>query len=108
MNLKKVKELLIKLQKDAEARIDNTQRHIRHLHGPVAKDFEEQATERENDDVVYHLNDIAKSELILIKSALERIENGEYGICTQCSSKIDSARLMAVPYTDLCMACAED
>lgn len=107
MNHEVARKLLAGLQKDAEARIEQTQRHIKHAQGPVSQDFAEQATERENDDVVYHLNEQAKRELNLVKRALARIEKGEYGQCAVCSSQIDDARLAALPYADLCKMCAE-
>ena len=42
----------------------------------------------------------------LIDEALERIEEGIYGECTECSGKINAERLEAVPYTRLCIECA--
>ena len=37
-----------------------------------------------------------------IRAALERIENGTYGICLDCGRKIDAARLDAIPWTRYC------
>jgi DnaK suppressor protein len=44
----------------------------------------------------------------LIESALERIEDGVYGQCEQCSGNIPKARLNALPFTPLCVKCAEE
>jgi RNA polymerase-binding transcription factor DksA len=43
----------------------------------------------------------------LIESALERIEDGSYGRCVQCEGTIPKARLNAIPYTPVCIKCAE-
>jgi DnaK suppressor protein len=43
----------------------------------------------------------------LIESALERIQNGSYGRCVQCDGAIPKARLNAIPYTPVCIKCAE-
>jgi RNA polymerase-binding protein DksA len=40
-----------------------------------------------------------------IESALERIENGSYGICENCNEEISKKRLDHVPYTKLCINC---
>jgi len=40
-----------------------------------------------------------------IKDALERIENGTYGICESCEEDISDERLKARPVTTLCIAC---
>jgi DnaK suppressor protein len=43
-----------------------------------------------------------------IAEALERIEQGAFGICEECDSKIPKARLKALPYTPYCVQCARD
>jgi len=40
-----------------------------------------------------------------IKDALERIENGTYGICESCQEEISTDRLKARPVTTLCIDC---
>jgi DnaK suppressor protein len=44
--------------------------------------------------------------LDLIEMALERIEEGSFGQCDECGSKIPKARLNALPYAALCVKCA--
>ena len=43
----------------------------------------------------------------LIEAALGRVEDGTYGRCTQCDGAIPKARLNAIPYTPVCIKCAE-
>lgn len=40
-----------------------------------------------------------------LQAALLRIENGTYGICTQCGERISQDRLHADPSTALCTSC---
>jgi DnaK suppressor protein len=42
-----------------------------------------------------------------IEQALEKAENGSYGVCEECGSKIEAARLKAVPLAKLCISCQE-
>ena len=42
----------------------------------------------------------------LVESALERIEEGDYGVCVECQGKIPKTRLSALPYTPYCVKCA--
>jgi DnaK suppressor protein len=42
-----------------------------------------------------------------IEAALERIEDGTYGSCEECEINIPKTRLNAIPYTPLCVKCAE-
>lgn len=38
-----------------------------------------------------------------VKAALERMENGTYGVCAKCHEAIPYDRLRAVPYTEFCI-----
>lgn len=40
-----------------------------------------------------------------IRDALERIEDGTFGICESCEEEIGAARLRARPVTTLCIDC---
>ena len=42
-----------------------------------------------------------------IDAALDRIQDGSYGRCIQCEGPISKARLNAIPYTPVCIKCAE-
>lgn len=41
-----------------------------------------------------------------IDAALERLDEGTFGICEECGSKIPKARLNAIPYAATCVNCA--
>jgi DnaK suppressor protein len=42
-----------------------------------------------------------------VESALERIEDGTYGLCQDCGREIARERLNALPYAPLCIQCAK-
>ena len=70
------------------------------------KDWAEQASERENDDVVDTLGENIIKELGQIESSLKRMDKNEYNICASCKEIIREERLFALPYTSLCIKCA--
>jgi DnaK suppressor protein len=43
-----------------------------------------------------------------IEAALERIEEGVYGLCVECEGRIPKLRLNAIPYTPYCVKCASE
>ncbi len=43
----------------------------------------------------------------LIDSALERIKDGNFGLCVSCGDEISLRRLDAVPWTEHCLRCQE-
>ena len=46
--------------------------------------------------------------LPFIEAAIERIDEGTYGICEECGINIPRARLNAVPFAHLCINCASE
>ncbi len=71
-----------------------------------SNNWEELATEREQDEVLTALGDEGVLEIRQIFAALRRIEAGDYGICTKCGDEIEPARLDLLPATPFCAACA--
>lgn len=77
------------------------------LDDPRPKDWEDQASERQGDEVLEALGQHDADELKRIDAALKRIEDGEYGFCAKCGEAISDERLDAVPEAPLCAACAK-
>lgn len=53
---------------------------------------------------------LAANQRVLLEQsqkALERLEDGSYGICENCGQPIGKLRLMAFPRATLCMACKQ-
>jgi RNA polymerase-binding transcription factor DksA len=85
------------------ARVDADQRH---QDEPLVQDFEEQANQTGNDEVLGAIGDSVRTELSQIDAALGRLAAGHYGECAACGKTIEAARLTAVPYALRCTACA--
>ena len=75
---------------------------------PLDPDFEEQAVERQSEEVLDALDLAAHRELAQISRALDRMDRRIYAVCSSCGESIPIERLRAVPYTDLCVSCAEE
>jgi len=48
------------------------------------------------------------AKLAKIDKALERLDDGTYGVCVHCGKAINPERLEILPYTDMCIACQEE
>jgi len=53
------------------------------------------------------LIDLRKDILDKIDHALEKLEQGTYGICEDCGAEISEQRLKAVPFAIYCIECKE-
>lgn len=83
----------------ASIKRDQTQEH--------SSDSAEQAQERENDEVVDAIGSETRVAIAATKAALQRLEDGTYGICENCGADIAPGRLEARPEATLCIKCAE-
>lgn len=67
-----------------------------------SKDWEDQATEREDDEVLSGIGEAGRLEIRMIDAALARMEAGEYGFCVTCGERISEERLDILPQTPFC------
>ena len=65
-------------------------------------DMTQQAAERE---MAIHNLDRNSALARQLRSAIERIGNGSYGVWLQCEEDIAANRLKAVPWAELCIKC---
>ena len=72
---------------------------------PKPADWEEQAIDIEDDEVLEGLGLAAQKEVTLLQLGLVRIADKSYGICMKCGDPISQDRLNAVPYALLCKTC---
>ncbi|MDN5805924.1 MAG: TraR/DksA C4-type zinc finger protein [Brevibacterium sp.] len=61
------------------------------------------AFERSQADTLLHQSE---ERLIAIDEALQRLDQGTFGICTDCGKPIAEARLEVRPYAPTCVDCA--
>src|SRR5580658_1985223 len=67
-------------------------------------DMTQQAAEREMATQNLHRGAALFRQL---RAAMERLDDGSYGICLQCEEPISPKRLKAVPWAALCISCQE-
>lgn len=56
-------------------------------------------------DFIQRLIDRKQAILYHVENALERLEDGSYGVCRRCDAPISDKRLVSAPYTPLCGPC---
>ena len=104
-NSEHFKQKLLQLKDDITKRIKAIDKDIKHE--DKSSNWTEQATERENDEVLESLGNASADELVMIGQALKRIDSGEYFSCSICGEDIPAERLELLPFTTRCVSCAE-
>jgi RNA polymerase-binding protein DksA len=100
----RVREKLLREKGELEGRIDKIHDHARN---PLDADSAEQAAQLGNVEVTTALEHEAMQEVAEIRAALQRLETGDYGICTSCGEEIGAERIEARPACAKCLDCAE-
>lgn len=88
---------------ELEKRLDGIEHD---LDEPAPTDWEDRASERGGDEVLESLGDAGAAEIAQIKSALQRVADGEFGWCVNCGKAIARERLDLVPHAARCRFCA--
>ena len=108
------------MRKRLEDKRTETQQHIASLTGSLTQpedaiqasdgvvEPEEEAVDLEQTDVDQAILDNEKALLAEVQQALAHIENGTYGICTNCGQPIPEKRLEAIPWASLCVTCEQE
>lgn len=94
-------------QAEVLTRLEKITHERRHSNQPLNADFEEQAVELENDQVLDALDEQIRAELKQIEKTLTRLDEGLYGKCEDCGEKIAPKRLEALPHSTRCIDCEE-
>ena len=71
-------------------------------------DPNDRATLESDRNFILRIRDRERKLITKIEKALERIEDGTFGICEECDEEISEGRLKARPVTTFCIKCKEE
>ena len=101
-------DVLNNMLMDRQAEIRTKLRSLREvLPAEVAqvKDAEEQSMEDFVLGMDFALMEMESETLRQIDEAIQRLDEGTYGVCSECDEKISEARLKALPFATACRDC---
>lgn len=81
---------------------------LKELRSESPGDVIDAAYDSAQDEISSQLAEVESRELASIENALERMNEGTYGLCEVCSGKIPLARLNALPYATMCIECQRE
>jgi DnaK suppressor protein len=102
-SLKSVRQLLESRLKEA-TQTEGSRESIRIQQVADPVDMTSQAAERE---LAMQGLDRRAGLVRQLRSAIDRIEDGTYGVCLECEEEIAPKRLRAIPWAQLCIQCQE-
>ena len=81
---------------------------LKELRAQTTGDVVDAALDSVQDEISSQLAEVESRELSRIEYALERMREGQFGICEGCESNIPMARLNALPYATYCITCQRE
>jgi DnaK suppressor protein len=69
---------------------------------------EDQAQVSHDEFIALRLNGLDYAQLRLVEEALDRLDNGDYGVCLGCGEPISAKRLHVLPWARHCVKCQEE
>jgi DnaK suppressor protein len=105
VNFAQVRERLERRRVELLNRTRRVERDLHRLDAPLSADFSERAVEVQNDATLAAIGRAADVEIAEIDEALQRLNEGEYGICKSCGRPIEARRLLALPQSVRCAGC---
>jgi DnaK suppressor protein len=103
--LKAAREKLLEMRRQVLREIHEDLKQGRESGKEEGMDTYDLASEERDREINFILTDREREKLQAIQEALERVEDGTYGICESCESEIAPGRLSALPFTRLCVNC---
>ncbi len=70
-------------------------------------DLADRATQETDRDMSLIMRERDRRLLQEVRQALQRLDNGEYGVCEECGEEIPLPRLKAQPMATLCVGCKQ-
>ncbi len=104
-NLKEIKTLLLKARDDLAIKLQQMSQE-QFSDGQV-QDQADQAIASTMESLQGSLQETELNRYKMILRALEKIEDGSYGICIDCGNEISEKRLLSFPDAARCIVCAE-
>src|SRR5215510_9104132 len=71
------------------------------------EDYIDYAVNSYEKEFLLSLTDLERQELLQIDEALQRIKEGDYGVCQQCGEEIPVKRLDVAPWARHCVRCQD-
>lgn len=92
-------------ERDLQSQLQELQREVREEGVGYSNHMADAATEVFEQQLDMGLAKQLKQSYAAVKEALGKFDDGTYGLCESCGTRIELARLEAVPEARFCLAC---
>ena len=103
--LEAIREKLLAMRRDMAGDVETLKREGFSLGTDGTQDVADDAANTYARQMLLGLSERERAVIRQIDEALDRIDEGGFGLCEDCGDEIGEARLLALPYATLCVEC---
>src|SRR5713226_8991823 len=103
-----LRQNLLEMKNKLVSEIESELRAEREGNKDEGMDTYDLASEERDREINFILSDRERVKIKSIEDALQRLDDGSYGVCDSCGLEIAEERLEALPFTRLCRDCQQD
>lgn len=106
--LEEARTLLLKMRDEVLKEVQQASQASLELGQDGVPDIGDLSSNTYSRDVLLNLSETQRQKIRDIDAALERIKDGEYGICLRCEEEIAPRRMEVRPFSRYCVECKSD
>ena len=108
IDIEKLKKTLLDMRNDLLNDVNQTADSSKNMGSDGVQDIGDVSSNTYNRQILLSLNDGQRRMLKDIDDALDRVKEGEYGLCVDCGDPINMKRLEVRPQARYCVDCKTD
>ncbi len=105
VGLTELKDMLVSRRREIQTEIDARKRSGRSTHTSEVNDMVDMSDASIEEEMSFALLEMRTTMLARVDEALARVQNGTYGVCSDCGASIAPGRLRALPFAVRCRDC---
>jgi DnaK suppressor protein len=105
--LKSMKDQLLRRKHEILDAFNKNKTYGKEADGDGAQDVADKAANSYTKEFLFSLSNSEREMLQEVDEALDRLEDGRFGVCVACEEVIERKRLEAVPWARHCLPCQE-
>ncbi len=105
--IERLKEILLEKREEIIGGVRQIRASSQEIGQDGIQDMADEASNLYNRDILMSLNESQRKMLREVDEALDRIEEGTYGICDSCEKPIGLKRLQIKPFAMYCVQCQD-
>ncbi|MBW2504326.1 MAG: TraR/DksA family transcriptional regulator [Deltaproteobacteria bacterium] len=103
-----IKKQLIQMRDELMKEVSDSYETCREMGQDGVPDIGDMSSIAYNRDVLFNLSETQQQRIRDIEAALNRMAEGEYGICMECGEEISPRRMEVRPFSRYCIECKTD